>query len=461
MIYFGKRALCFFLLLIMVLMQSFGQDSEMGTEPAPLETVSIEFYLTFDEVVQAALNRSAQLALLELQLSDLMIESGLKGFFNDTSLSVNAGVSGSPDNWLAGYSGSVQIGTVLEILPQLSVNGNVSAGYGSPSQPGSVPVSGSAGFLFKPFAATGPLKMENLEISRKKSEITALVQSLSNSAVLKYLDLISGYLDQSMKKEIYELSVKTLIASENLYAAEQILDVEYNTVKQAEVSAGHNLQRSELSYELLLESFSYSTGIPVNEIVIPEFSQFNVMDIISASEQLLEENDINQFLEKSSALQASEFDISAAEIAYSDANIINPQFSVTAGMDFPSMEYSAALSFSLSPAGIAVNEKKAAQIQLSSAQNAFTYNQRVAFLNIQASMNELKFAVENLEAVQFQLSADEKSFTQAEFFRDKGQQTEIQFLQARIDLLASKNDLALTEMNIIRKWFALQFGQFN
>jgi outer membrane protein TolC len=449
--------------MLMMLTASVGiLESQVDDRRAPA------IHLTFDTVVEKAVSSSAAVSILRDTWEEQVAELGFMGHIQDIGISIGGNVSGSPPVPFAG-DGSAEISTNVDLIPQLSVNGSLTATYidtdltqpetqlPDPTNPS---LTGAMGLEFTPLADKTGRPRDLLEIERTEVELEAAVHFTSFSAISLLLDAVLSKRQTQLAEMEYSVAEQVLSTTQLLYEKDQATENAYTAAKNAFRSKGHDLLFSRLASERALENLSHAIAVPVDHVSIPTHDQLDLSEILNQAVAFLVSPDIEKLANGSSVVRLASLDVREAEIDFSAARLFSPTFTVTASTALPEVSYTIGAQFGFSVSSFDFEAREDARKNVTYAGDAYENALSLAHFDTREAILTLTFSLEELEAAREALESSRLDLSETQFFVKRGEATDLDLAQSELDVSTAELNVTVAEANVATSWFVIEFSQF-
>jgi len=434
-----------------VAVSAWGEETEEAPTP------------TFEWAVERAVSTSGTVSALRDTLADQLADTGLQGYLQGIGVSASGAVGGNPgDPFFA--SGDATLSASVELFPQLSVSGSVSAAGADPTtrqlDPSYAPLKGSVGITVTPLADATGRPRDLLEIERTRVQLESAVQSASHTAVSRLLAAVMAERQVGLDEREYAVAEQSLRATRSLYEKEQATEAAYTAAKDALRSRSHGLLLSRLEAEKALEHLALAVSVPADRLSIPPIEQLGLADFVEQASAFVDSADIDLLTERSAEVLMAALDAEEAEIDLSAARAFSPSLSISASGALPEASYSVEAHFGFTISDFDLEARDDARKGLSSASVAHENTRRMTRFDVRQALLELQIALEELAAAKEPLETARLGLAETRYFAEQGEATELEVAQSELAVKLQEHNVAAAETQVASRWFALEFSQY-
>jgi hypothetical protein len=412
--------------------------ASVGAQEAPAD------FLTFDSVVEHALSASSAVSMLQDVLADQLSEAGFQSYLQGIGISVSGAVGGNPAVPFTS-SGDAALSANIELLPQLSVNGSLSAAYAGTDDPPFSPLEGSIGLLFTPLADPTEHPRDLLEIEQTTVQLETAVKAVSFTAVSRLLDAVMAGMQAGLDEKEHSVAEQVLHATSLLYEKEQVTKQAYTGAKNTLRWRTHDLLLSNLAAEKALESLAQIIAMPVGRFGVPALEHLELGNPADQAATFLESPDIDRLAERAAAVRLAFLDVKEAEIDLSGARAFSPSLSVTVSTALPDLDYSVVAQFGFSISDFDLKARDSAQTTLAHAGIAYENTRSIAHFDVRKAVLELEIALQELEAAREALAESQLGLTEMQYFAEQGEATELELAQSELEVHIAAHNVVSAE----------------
>lgn len=474
-----------------------------GALSAQEETIPGE-PLSFAAAAELAVGADSKVARLSRELQDQLDSLGWRGYLDAISLRLSGSVGGDivrPWSGLVATSaaeGSALLSARLDLDPRLAVTGTLGATgtYAADTEPdpaagggqetGREGLSGSLQVTYAPFADRTAGDRTELLAESTSADLAEAIAAAAYRGITALIDAVSAAMETDLLTRRQEVEEWSLANTRALRAHDRATEDQLEAAQDAARAAAERVVRSELSAERSVEVLARTLGIPASTVSLPAIADLDTELIMGQAREFL----AAAATAGAPAGSASTAEVRslAARLALRDASVVTaelqlrtaglnveaarrfaPQLSVTASAASPvwqpgaatqSWSYKIGAEITLSPSqwdGSAVSD---ALEDLQAAQDDYAYAVRLAELDVLGGLNELKFALDSVEAERQDRASAEQDLVEAQFRYERGYITALALEQARLAVLSAKHELGTARLTVVGRMAGIDYGQW-
>ncbi len=417
--------------------------------------------LTIDLAIQRAVDGDQQVRLLERQLREQLEELGLKGYLDKISLTLSGSVTGDDDEETDSVrSGSAILAASLEIIPQITIDGSISATDSSLEVPGADEdvVTGSVGVTVLPLAVASRRPRERLAARSTAVEVERARNAAVIAATTALFDLVEASETAGISDQEVDVAERVLEATLTRHERGLATDSELTNARQAARRALQARVRNALAVERGVATNQLRLGLEDALTSVPDIATIGIDEWESRALRFLSTVSAAELATRDFAVAEARLALEVDELDRRDARLFDPSFTLTASTDLPDREYEIAAEITLSPSQWDATEVADARADLAHSQSELAIAIRLAEFDAISAINELRFAVEDLGAAERAVSDATVAVEEAQFRLERGGITQLESDQARLQLDRANVDLVIARIAVVRRYMAIEFG---
>lgn len=421
--------------------------------------------LTIETAASLAVASSSSVRSLEISLADQLEDLGIMGYLDGIRLSLGGSLGGSPfdenpDTDLT-YGSNARLSANLEIIPQLSLSGTLSANllHDGPVAAQDI-LTADLGLTLSPLADPTGRDQEIIAVDQATIDLSAAIDSASFTAISRLLDAIAAERATELDSQQAAVAEQDLANSQALYERDRISEDQLEASERELRSARQDLLRSELSSDRATASLAQAVGLPVDGVPVVRADAIGFEEVTEAAISFVETADVSEMAEAASGPQLSLLDVRRAELHQQSALVFSPELTVSASAGLPDRTYSLSAEISVSPSDFDFDARKDAEADLADAERAYEYAVLESIFGAQSALMDLEFALEDLDDAAYALGQAQQDLDEATFFSERGEITELEFQQVELDLALAEYNLVAAQISVAKNWYAIEFRQY-
>ncbi len=424
--------------------------------------------LTFGKVAELAVDADNKVTVLRRSLADKLDELGLSGYLDDITLTLSGSIGGSAEQSLGG-DGTARLSAGIDIVPQLTHAGSLSAHDSFHSGPDAEPVpagsddsplAGSVSVAYRPFADPTRSEREQLAADSTAADLDAAIRAARYKAIGVFSDALSAQLEVALLSEQQRINQRALGTTQALHDRDRATDEQLDAAEDAVREGARRVVRAELAAERALEALSQTTGLPAEEITLPAAVELELDQWAEVAQTTLQEAQKTDLAITDSEVAKTRLEVESARLDLDAARLFTPDITVSASAGLPDWQYSVSAEVVLSPSqwdGSAVSD---ARSDLAAAEQAYDYAVRVAEFDVAEALGELEFAVSDLEVAASDVADARQDLAEAQFRFNRGDITPLALAQAELTVLSTDHALVKARLAVVSRLTAVQYAQW-
>jgi outer membrane protein TolC len=417
--------------------------------------------LTVDSAVELAIAADNEIASLEAALADQLYALGWGQYRDDITLRLSGSVEGNADGDLSG-NGSSELSASVQLIPQLSVTGSLSARLTSADgQPGgSDPLSGTVGLQFRPLADAHGDERDELSVEQTRGDIARAVMKVSYSAISRLFSAVEAVESLSLSAAQHDLAVEQLAAIQARYDRERATEAELDNARNSVRSAERQTARNEIALRQAAENLSQVLGLEVTPEDLPGWEDLGLDELLDSVVAHRDEVSTEELALSDSAVVKASYQIASARIDLAAARRFTPNLTISVSAALPDLSYGGQAELSISPSqwdGSAVSD---AEDDLEQAQQAYDYAYRTALLGAEMALLDFDYAVADVELAREDLGEAVDTLAETEFRFDRGTVTALAVTEAELAVTRAESSVNSAVAAALKQWHAVDLHQY-
>ncbi|MEE8440865.1 MAG: TolC family protein, partial [Spirochaetia bacterium] len=356
-----------------------GQDSTAK----PVVVIS----LTLELAAELAVGVDNQVAVLQRRLGDQLDDLGFGGNLDDISLKLNGSTGGDVVTALS-MTGSATLSAEVEIIPQLTVSGNLgmTGSTAASSGGGPDPFSGSVGLTFLPLA--DPTGRDRAELAAD-STATDLAEARARAAYRatgSLIDAVSARMELELLVLQQEIAIRSLANTQALYERDRATDQQLTAAEDAVKNGTERFTRAEVSLDRAQEVLAREIGVTAESIQIPRADGLDLKSVIDTAVTVMESTSATELAAGDAAVVRAAQDVRSAQLDLESTHRFTPRLSITASGGLlitgsgglPNWEYGVGAELTVSPADWDGSVIRDAESDLAFAESEYEFTLRIA-----------------------------------------------------------------------------------
>jgi outer membrane protein TolC len=417
--------------------------------------------LTLELAAELAVATNNQIVVLQRKLQDQVDDLGFAGFLDDISLKLSGSAGGDAEAALSA-SGTAILSAGIDIIPQLTLTGNITATGATAEPQGGVsdPLSGSLGLTFNPLADPNGRDRDELAAESTAIDLADATGSAAYGAIGSLIDALLAQMELELLVVQQELAIRALTNTQALYDRNRATDQQLESAEDAVRSGAQRLVRAELAAERAKEVVARDTGIPAAALTIPPAAAVDLDSYVDDAAELAVSLSAVELAESDPALSRADLEVRSARLDLEATHKFTPKVSISATGGLPDWRYSLGAELTVSPAdwdGTAVDD---AGSDLASAERDYDYALRIAEYDAIAALNNLAFSLDDLEVAAATLADAGQDLTEATFRFGRGDLTQLSLDQTEQGVTEAEYEVTSAKLGVVRDFMAIEYGQY-
>ncbi len=438
-----------------------GQDSTAK----PVVVIS----LTLELAAELAVGVDNQVAVLQRRLGDQLDDLGFGGNLDDISLKLSGSTGGDVVTALS-MTGSATLSAEVEIIPQLTVSGNLgmTGSTAASSGGGPDPFSGSVGLTFLPLA--DPTGRDRAELAAD-STATDLAEAQARAAYRatgSLIDAVSARMELELLVLQQEIALRSLANTQALYERDRATDQQLTAAEDAVKNGTERFTRAEVSLDRAQEVLAREIGVTAESIQIPRADGLDLKSVIDTAVTVMESTSATELAAGDAAVVRAAQDVRSAQLDLESTHRFTPRLSITASGGLlitgsgglPNWEYGVGAELTVSPADWDGSVIRDAESDLAFAESEYEFTLRIAGYDALAALNELQFSLTDLNGAGDDLADAQQDLAEAEFRLGRGDITQLALDQADLLVTEAEHDFTTAMLNVVRRVAAIEYRQY-
>jgi outer membrane protein TolC len=424
------------------------------------QDAAMEEPLSLDSVSTLAVRRSAEVVRLRRDVDAALDDLGWGAYRDDIALVVNGSARGtSPDDVAAHADASLDVS--VELLPQLTLSGNVTARVDEPEPPKDTdPLSGSVSVTLRPFADAKGRDRDELALEYAELNLASGSRSVAYRAVSQLLSLVEAQTATPLLESELELARDRLTAVRALAERDRATADEVDAARDAVRKADQTLRRHELAVRRGLDELAQTIGVTSERIRVPGWEALGIERRAAAAASAAEAIEPDELVAAAPDVVRAELDVRRARIERDATAAFSPEISAGAGVSLPGPSYSLSLGLTVRPSDWDGRKRAHAEEDVGFARDAVRDARRIARYAIESALLELDISVQELDAARNDLAIAEQDMVEARFRFDRGDVTPLELRQAELSLARSRQNVETARASVVRTWLGVDLAQF-
>ena len=418
--------------------------------------------LSIQSVAARAIETDHQVVLLERRLRTQLEDLGLKGYLDEISLTLSGSITGDDDD----ATDNVQNGTgvlsaSLEIIPQIILDGSLTATESSLETPGDEEddiFSGSVGLTVLPLARSSRRARERLAAETTALELQGAANAAALSATTGFLDLVEAGEAIRIRELEQVVAERVLETTEVRHERDLATDTELAGARSSARAAAQAVLRSQIALERALAEVSLGLRLDDSQIEVPGYAALGLEEWETRAKAFLQSISPDSLAERDLTALQAKMSVRLEELDRRDARRFDPSFSLTASADLPALDYRIGAEIVVSPSQWDSGAVADAEADLLDAQTESAISKRLAQFDARAAIAEVQFAADDLQSAEAALATATTALDEAAFRLERGGITELERDQAELDAIRAADDLAVARIRIVRQYLAIEYG---
>jgi outer membrane protein TolC len=431
--------------------------------------------LALTGVTEQAVAADSQVRLLERTLSDQLEALGLRGYMDQITLRLSGGLSGSAERGMTA-DGSATLSANLDLLPQLTLTGTVSAadswlGEDTPAAPGAADepaASASLGLLLRPFADSTTTDREELAVKSTTLELENATLQAGYRAVMALVDAVAAEGEIDLLHEQQAVNETALANITALYERDRATDEQLHAAEATVREGARRIARTEIDAARARESLAELLDLSAATIPVPAAGALGLDGLLARAEELAAAGagadsgatTVAELAVADPGFRRAALEVEGAALDAEAAYRFSPDLVVSASAGVPNWQYAVNIDLTLSPAQWDGNAVTEAALDLADAEDAQAYALRLAELSVTAAIHELGYALVDVQVANDDLSDAEQDLVEAQFRFERGDITALALAQAKLAVLAARNGLFSAELEVVRQLAVIDYRQW-
>lgn len=429
--------------------------------------------VAIDIETAAALATANDTRLVELERSahDAADQIGWAPYRDDLALSLSGSLAGDEFSALAA-GGTATLDASVDVLPQLTLGGQL-AGTVSSADPGPAdPVTGSMGVTLKPLADAQGDERDQIAYERAELALESRAREVAYTAVTSLLDAVAGHEDLALAEATVALAERKLASVEALAERDRATDEDVEAARDALRTARQARERKALAAERSVWELARAVGLPSEAFVLPDWDR---LELATAAARVRERAgdpssrpESDAMVDASSPVVTAALDAEAARVELAATRRFTPELSAGAQARFPlepegsqqQPRYSLSLDVTVRPSDWDGSARDEAEEDVAFAERALESARQGARYDARSALLELDIDLEELDAELHDLELAERELEEATFRFERGDITRLSLDAAELDVTKARAEVARARATVVRRWYAIDLGQY-
>ena len=422
---------------------------------------AIDGFLTPEHAAELAIKTDNQVALLQRKLQDQLADLGISGFLEDISVRLSGSLGGNADT-APSAAGSAALSAGIEIIPQLTLTGNIAASgsIAGTQADGPDPLSGSVGLSFNPLADPTGRDRDKLAAESTAVDLAYATGSAAYGAIGSLLDALNAQMELDLLVKQQDLAVRSLANTRALYDRDRANDQQLTSAEDAVRTGAERIVRAELSLDRAYEVVARDVGIPSEAIRIPAADELDLDPYVAGAAELAGSLSAAELAELDVAVFRAAQDVRSAQLDLESIHRFSPRVSISASGGLPNRQYSVGAELTVSPADWNGTAAEDARSDLAFAEREYDYALRLAEYDALAALNELQFSLDDLEVALGDLADARQDLAEAAFRFGRGDITQLSLDQTQLGVAEAEHEVTGAMLNVVRRLMAIDYGQY-
>ena len=416
--------------------------------------------LDVETVAELATERAASLVALQRTVDDAAAALGWRPYRDDLSLSLTGSLTTSDFSSLES-SGSAVLAASIDVLPQLTVTGEIAGRLEDPEPPqGPEPLAASLGLTLEPLADAGGTERNRIALERAELALRAEARTLSHAAIAKLLDALIARDELALAEEALAIARMSLASAEALAERDRATADQLERARDSLRAARQSRDRKELAASRAAWSLAAAIGLPESAFALPAWDELALGAAVEDIRVRGTALEAERLAEQTHTVRAAAIDLHAAEVELAATRRFTPELSAGADVELPGPTYSLSLGFTVRPSdwdgsakAQAAEDVRFAEIDLETARTATEYAARSALL-------ELDLALEDLDAAAHDRALAEQALAEARFRFGRGGVTRLAVARAELALEKAAAARDAARATVVARWYEIDLVQF-
>jgi outer membrane protein TolC len=410
-----------------------------------------------------ATESDTSITVLERQLRDQLIDLGLKGYLDEISVQLNGSVRGDGDpdtDTEPTYSGTAELSASLEIIPQLVLEGSITATETSAEAigPEPDPVTASLGLTLAPLADPTTRRRKVLAAETSRVELAAARNTVAYQTAVSLVDAVLAEAKLELLRSQLELADRALLDAETLHERDRTTDRELQSARASVWNAREMVVRAEFACDRTREVLARTLNMHADQLELPSLEMLQLDSYLPRASELLETVVPQELAVRYSSVANAEFDIERARLDLRSVHLFHPQIAVTATGGAPDWTYDVGLSVTLSPSQWDSHVAADARTDLERAMSEYEYATRLAEIDAASALSEVRLAMSNVSYAEEDLKLAEQDLAEAGVRLERGAIGDLDRDRVAHDAAMAEYDLYSEKADLLRQVLAVEYA---
>lgn len=422
--------------------------------------------LSLDDVAALSVAADREVAVLARELEEQLDDLGLSGYLDGMELTLGGSVSGDASTEPFAQA-SAELTAAVEIIPQLTVTGKLSANESAGEPPArstpveeTDPLSANLGISFSPLADSTGRDREELQAEKSALSLQDAERAAAFSGLTACLDLLSAGAALDIMELQLDVAERALLVTEALHERDRATDQDLDTAEDAFSDLDRQVVHGELAVERAREVLARLLALDTLTLYISGIDTGELEALAAAARNVLSAATTEDLAADDSAVATALLEVQLADLAVEAARRFNPRIGVNATGGLPDSQYEVGVTVSISPSDWDRSAVSEAEADLAYAETEYDYMLRLAELDADSALKELEFAIDDLDRSLDDLTDAEQDLTEAEFRYERGDITLLARDQAKLAVAEAEHAMFISQLEVARSLWAIEFRQY-
>ncbi|MFW5741897.1 MAG: TolC family protein [Spirochaetota bacterium] len=408
---------------------------------------------------------------LERAVEDAADALGWGPHRDDLTLSLSGSLDGDRLSALTA-DGTATLGASVDILPQLTLTGQLAGELSSADSGPADPVTGSVGVALNPLADAQGGERDRIAYERATIALDSGARSVAYTAVTRLLDAVAAREDLTLAAADAVLAERTLASLEALAERGRAVDDEVEAARDALRSARQARERKALAADRAAWSLAHAVGLPRDALSLPDWDDLAIgsaaADVRVHAGDPSSRPEPDALIDEDPSVRTAALDAEAARVELAAARRFTPELSAGAQARFPlepegaqqQPRYLLSLDVTVRPSDWNGSVKVEAGEDLAFAERALEAARAEARYDARSALLELDIAIEDLDAELHDLELAEQDLAETAFRFEREAATRLALDTAELDVTKAQAAVDVARAAVVRRWYAIDLLQY-